>query len=494
MILDDDQIWWRMGADDAQWYKFVGEQWVPATPPLPESAQAAPPPARYTADVYDSTLPYLPDSGVQVEVSSPGDTVMSAGFTPMPSEAPTNLDGTIVGPAAYRETLDADVTQPGATLRTDVSALGYGSSTGIKSAIDETVPPQIDAVPVGELAYQAEQRQRSATARTGVLILVAVIALFLVAGALILFLANGWYSGIVSAYEPQIAGLAAYAPEFQTVVIQDAAGREIARLSNSGDRREVDLSLINPYLIHAVISTRNPTFYTDPGWDTGKTLSTWFSSLGSSAGQPQRTITQLVAENLVLAAQTRTTTPLDLVVVAGEMSQRYSKDFILGLFLNEFSFGNNSFGAEAAARFYFQQVRRRPQPAGSGPARGHHGKPDRHRPGHQPRHHQARHRERIRAHGGHRVLGHSGPWAHMRQPSRFQHGAGHPTEGQRRAWHATNRVNWSRATRTSLISSASSLRPSSVKSFTGAALRCAPRWRARRKTSPKTCCAPACKN
>ncbi len=35
-------------------------------------------------------------------------------------------------------------------------------------------------------------------ARTGVLILVAVIALFLVAGALILFLANGWYSGIVS--------------------------------------------------------------------------------------------------------------------------------------------------------------------------------------------------------------------------------------------------------------------------------------------------------
>ncbi len=357
MILDDDQIWWRMGADDAQWYKFVGEQWVPATPPLPESAQAAPPPppARYTADVYDSTLPYLPDSGVQVEVSSPGDTVMSAGFTPMPSEAPTNLDGTIVGPAAYRETLDADVTQPGATLRTDVSALGYGSSTGIKSAIDETVPPQIDAVPVGELAYQAEQRQRSATARTGVLILVAVIALFLVAGALILFLANGWYSGIVSAYEPQIAGLAAYAPEFQTVVIQDAAGREIARLSNSGDRREVDLSQINPYLIHAVISTRNPTFYTDPGWDTGKTLSTWFSSLGSSAGQPQRTITQLVAENLVLAAQTRTTTPLDLVVVAGEMSQRYSKDFILGLFLNEFSFGNNSFGAEAAARFYFNK-------------------------------------------------------------------------------------------------------------------------------------------
>lgn len=356
MILDDDQIWWRMGADDAQWYKFVDEQWVPAIPPLPQSARAALSTDRFSPDVYDSTLPYLSDSGAQVEVSTPGDTVMSAGFTPAPSAAPTDLDSTIVGPAAYRETLDAGVTQPGATLRSEVSSLGYGSSTSIESAVDETVPPQIDAVPIGELAQQAQLRQRSAAARNAVLILVAAIALFLIAGALILFLANGWYSGIVSTYEPQIAGLAAYAPEFQTVVIQDAAGREIAQLSNSGDRRKVELNQINPYLIHAVISTRNPTFYTDPGWDTGKTISAWFSSLGGQAAEPQRTITQLVAENLVLAAQPRIGTPLDLVVVAGEMSQRYSKDFILGLFLNEFSFGNNSFGAEAAARFYFDKA------------------------------------------------------------------------------------------------------------------------------------------
>lgn len=48
-------------------------------------------------------------------------------------------------------------------------------------------------------------------------------------------------------------------------------------------------------------------------------------------------------------------TDVDQLVVAGELSQRYSKDFILRLFLNEFPFGNTTFGAEAAARFYFQK-------------------------------------------------------------------------------------------------------------------------------------------
>ena len=142
---------------------------------------------------------------------------------------------------------------------------------------------------------------------------------------------------------------------FQTVVIQDAERREIARIADGGDRVEVELSEISPYLIHAVISTRNPTFFDDPGWDTGTTISTWVNDLtGGSSAVPSPTITQLVANNLVLA-QGGTAADVDLVVVSGEMVQRYSKDFILRLFLNEFPFGNAAFGVEAASRFYFQK-------------------------------------------------------------------------------------------------------------------------------------------
>lgn len=358
MILDDDQIWWRMGAEDAAWYKYVNDQWTPAVPPLVSTARAGLQTERLNPnDPFGSTLPYIGDSS-PVEQSANQTIPMSYGYTPLPNAAPVeDLDNTMVSPAAFRDSLDTP-TIAGATVpigtRTGSGSLGYGSSPGIESAIDESTPPEIDyTMPIGPIAVEAEELQRTNAARAGVLILVGVVALALIAVAAGLFIANNWYSGIVDRYEPQIAALAAYRPEFQTVVIQDAERREIARIADGGDRVEVNLSEISPFLIHAVISTRNSTFYNDPGWDTGTTISTWINDLtGGSSAVPSPTITQLVASNLVLA-QGGTAADVDLVVVSGEMSQRYSKDFILSLFLNEFPFGNAAFGAEAASRFYF---------------------------------------------------------------------------------------------------------------------------------------------
>lgn len=95
-------------------------------------------------------------------------------------------------------------------------------------------------------------------------------------------MANNWYAGIVDEYQPQIVALAAYQPEFQTVVIQDAEKREIARLADGGDRVEVELDAISPFLISTVVSTRNPSFFSDPGWDTGSTISAF---LGGAEAQ-----------------------------------------------------------------------------------------------------------------------------------------------------------------------------------------------------------------
>lgn len=360
MIIDDDQIWWRMGADDAAWYKYVGEQWTPAVPPLQQGARAGLQTERLhpsANDPFGSTLPYIGDSAPVEEHSGPAGTMpMSIGYTPLPNYVPTeDLDNTSVSPAAFRDSLDhptvAGTTAPIGT-RTGSGALGYGSSPGIQSAVDETLPPQIDyTMPVGTLAQEAEQRYRTNTARNVVLVLVGVIALGLIAVAIGLVVANNWYAGIVDEYEPQIVALASYQPEFQTVVIQDAEKREIARLADGGDRVEVNLDAISPFLIHAVISTRNPSFYSDPGWDTGSTINAF---LGGAAAPTSPTITQLVARSLVLS-RAGEFTDVDQLVVAGELSQRYSKDFILRLFLNEFPFGNTTFGAEAAARFYFQK-------------------------------------------------------------------------------------------------------------------------------------------
>ncbi|MCU0475894.1 MAG: transglycosylase domain-containing protein, partial [Anaerolineae bacterium] len=368
IIQTDDGRYWRMSLYEPTWLRSTadGMGWEQnVTPPWLEnylSTQRMNP-----NDPLNSGLPTL-DTGLQESSAMGGAATVAMGsldYAALPNQVPVNDMGqTVVGTAAFRDQLDmsdpgAQPTVAGRTLAGATvvgGSVGYGSAqpAGIPSALDESQPPDLDYAAEGELAEQADRAQRSNTTRNVVLGLVALVALALLAGAGGLFLANQWYEGIVARYDADLSAVATYEPDFQTVILQDRDGREIARLADGGDRTEVELNAISPQLIHAVISTRNPTFYTDPGWDTGTTISAYLNSLSGGGSAPvNKTITQLVAESLVLGGGNTSATDADLIVVAGEMSQRYSKDEILRLFLNESAFGNNTYGVEAAAQFYF---------------------------------------------------------------------------------------------------------------------------------------------
>src|SRR5690606_16357003 len=158
-------------------------------------------------------------------------------------------------------------------------------------------------------------------------------------------------------YSDQIAALANYQPQFQTARIYAADGSVIAELigQGAGDRRRVSLSDISPYMIHALISTENERFYNDPGWDPIAIGRAFLENL--AAGEIQQgasTITQQIARNLILQDTTVSAErKLQEIVIAAEIAQRYDKNFILELYLNEFFFGNQSYGVEAASQFYF---------------------------------------------------------------------------------------------------------------------------------------------
>src|SRR5690606_6147426 len=136
-----------------------------------------------------------------------------------------------------------------------------------------------------------------------------------------------------------------------------ADGSVIAELigQGAGDRRRVSLSDISPYMIHALISTENERFYNDPGWDPIAIGRAFLENL--AAGEIQQgasTITQQIARNLILQDTTVSAErKLQEIVLAAEIAQQYDKNFILELYLNEFFFGNNSYGIEAASQFYF---------------------------------------------------------------------------------------------------------------------------------------------
>ncbi|MBE0691200.1 MAG: transglycosylase domain-containing protein, partial [Anaerolineae bacterium] len=122
-----------------------------------------------------------------------------------------------------------------------------------------------------------------------------------------------------------------------------------------GARDTIPLGDISPYMIHAVISTENARFYDDPGWDPIGIARAFFQNIVS--GQIESgatTVTQEIAQNLILRNPTVSAQrKLDEVVIASMIAQRYDKNFILQLYLNEFFFGNQSYGVEAASQFYF---------------------------------------------------------------------------------------------------------------------------------------------
>lgn len=373
MILDDDQVYWMLGAENDIWYKYINNEWVPAVPPALQATGGAgitgnggtggTPTIQFTDD---SSLPittrYEPDAAQQQTYGAGGidDILMPR---PVPTTDP-NL--TVVGPSFMEDVIPhQQETVPssgfGAEATVPARPVDYGGTEvytpgfGVEAAIDEAEPPDLSGVGETPLYAEARERRQASFLQIAFLSAITLLGIVFVIGAIVVFAALSWYNGIVSKYESQIAGLQNYRPVFQTVIIQDYMGDEIATLSPGGNQRiTVQLDEINSAAIHAVISQENPTFYSDPGWEVTDTLGAFFQSVTGGSPVVARTITQRVVDELIIPGQ-EGITPLESAVIAGELTNRYSKDFILALYLNEFSFGNQAFGIEAASNFYFNK-------------------------------------------------------------------------------------------------------------------------------------------
>lgn len=358
MILDDDQVYWVMGAETDQWYKFVNNEWVVAEPPRAPSGSG------FTLPTLDSQPQ---PAASQTEYSNYGNLQTDDPFAPIPRAgvSTSDINMTQVGPSYLKSELAGEPI----TAAPTVQNIGYGSQPtvagqtvmspsaaayggAIASPVDTSQPPDLSEFEEEAPTYEeAAAAYRNNMLRNIVLAAAVILGLVLIAGVGFIVLALNSYNNTVSRYEANIAGLASYQPAFQTVVIQDYQGRELARLSQSGEERiSVELSQISPFLIHAIVSTQNPTFFEDPGWDTGATIGAFFNPDGTPI---TNTITQQVTRALVV--QDDTVPDSELRLVAGALTERYSKDFILKIYLNEFPFGNQTYGVEAASQFYFQK-------------------------------------------------------------------------------------------------------------------------------------------
>jgi penicillin-binding protein 1C len=192
--------------------------------------------------------------------------------------------------------------------------------------------------------------------RIGVFTLFVTVIIVLVAGTYGLI----QYSSILRSL-PDVENLRAHAAAFETTRILDRSGNVLYEIldPNAGRRTYVELKDISPYMVAATIATEDKGFYTHPGVDAFAILRAfWQNAQSGETISGASTITQQLARALLFspeeAYEQTYRRKLREAILAIQITNYYTKDEILELYLNEFNYGNLTYGVQAAAEIYFR--------------------------------------------------------------------------------------------------------------------------------------------
>jgi penicillin-binding protein 1C len=243
---------------------------------------------------------------------------------------------------------------------TRVSPVAYESPGRTRSA-QTRLPPPTMVPPVQPVVVGRTTSLDWRSGWGGCLIRGFLIALFGVVVALII-----GASGLLFSYYsiartlPSVEDLQNRASKFETTRILDRNGNPLYEIldPSAGRRTYVTLDKISPVLVAATIATEDKDFYEHPGFDAGAIIrALWENYRTGGQGGGASTITQQLARALLLSPEERAQRTYSRkareIILAAEITRRYSKDDILELYLNEIYYGNLAYGIEAASETYF---------------------------------------------------------------------------------------------------------------------------------------------
>ena len=149
---------------------------------------------------------------------------------------------------------------------------------------------------------------------------------------------------------------------FKTTKIYDRNGNLLWEVFDpqGGRRTPVSLRDVPPHVIYATLAAEDGDFYSNPGFEPKAIIRALIQNWSSqSVVSGASTITQQLARNTLLPPEERASQSymrkLKEVVLAWRLTQTYSKDQILEMYLNNVYYGNMSYGIAAAAEAYFDK-------------------------------------------------------------------------------------------------------------------------------------------
>ncbi len=146
-------------------------------------------------------------------------------------------------------------------------------------------------------------------------------------------------------------------PFIQSTKIYDRTGKVLLYDIYGEERRQiVSFDKISDNLKYAVLTSEDSRFYSHGGIDFESIIRSILIDLKlQSVSQGGSTITQQLIRSVYLTKQKTLARKVREIVLSIELERRYSKDQIFNWYLNEIPFGQNAYGAEAAAETYFDK-------------------------------------------------------------------------------------------------------------------------------------------
>ncbi len=146
-------------------------------------------------------------------------------------------------------------------------------------------------------------------------------------------------------------------PFVEPTKIYDRTGETVLYAIYGEEKRDVvPLSLMPDHLIHAVISAEDSRFYSHFGVDFRGIARSFIQNIKKgSRAQGGSTISQQLIRSTFLSGEKTISRKIREVILAIELDRRYSKDEIIGFYLNQVPFGGNSYGVEAASQSFFNK-------------------------------------------------------------------------------------------------------------------------------------------
>jgi len=154
--------------------------------------------------------------------------------------------------------------------------------------------------------------------------------------------------------ELPVLASAQYRPPLTTKVF-DVRGRLVAELQNEENRAEiVSVSQIPRLTKIAFVSVEDERFYNHYGIDPEALVRAVVVNLAKGEKvQGGSTITMQLARNRFLTLKKTFTRKLQEMIMSVRLERHYTKDEILGQYLNEIFFGGNIYGIASAAKYYY---------------------------------------------------------------------------------------------------------------------------------------------